>query len=189
MKTLVIYQSSTGFTQKYANWIAEELSSEAKELKKVTLNDLQNADRIIFGGWIMGGMIMGLDKIRKMNPKNLVVFAVGASADREENRKNLITQNNLSDIPLYYFEGGLAFERMKFLPRTVLKMMGKSIAKKENKTPQDIEMEKIFLSLWTFMPWGLQCSRCLQVNVLQWLPTLLTMDFRRMNYIQREYLP
>ena len=33
---------------------------------------------------------------------------------------------------------------MKFLPRTVLKMMGKSIAKKENKTPQDIEMEKIF---------------------------------------------
>ena len=47
MKTLVIYQSSTGFTQKYANWIAEELSSEAKELKKVTLNDLQNADRII----------------------------------------------------------------------------------------------------------------------------------------------
>lgn len=144
MKTLVIYQSSTGFTQKYANWIAEELSSEAKELKKVTLNDLQNADRIIFGGWIMGGMIMGLDKIRKMNPKNLVVFAVGASADREENRKNLITQNNLSDIPLYYFEGGLAFERMKFLPRTMLKMMGKSIAKKENKTPQDIEMEKIF---------------------------------------------
>ena len=68
MKTLVIYQSSTGFTQKYANWIAEELSSDAKELKKVSVNDVQNADRIIYGGWIMGGMIMGLDKIRKMNP-------------------------------------------------------------------------------------------------------------------------
>lgn len=33
MKRLVVYQSATGFTEKYATWIAEKLSCEAKELR------------------------------------------------------------------------------------------------------------------------------------------------------------
>ena len=31
MKTLVTYQSKTGFTRKYAEWISQELSSTQKE--------------------------------------------------------------------------------------------------------------------------------------------------------------
>lgn len=144
MKRLVIYQSSTGFTAKYAAWIAEALSCEAKELKRVKMQEVAECDSIIFGGWIMGGMIMGLDKIQKMNPKQLVVFAVGASSDSEEVRENLRTQNHLEQTQLYYFEGGLAFEKMGFFPKMMLKMMGKSVAKKENKTPQEEEMAKLF---------------------------------------------
>ncbi|MCI5740420.1 MAG: flavodoxin domain-containing protein [Lachnospiraceae bacterium] len=144
MKRLVVYQSATGFTEKYATWIAEKLSCEAKELKGVKKQEIGNYDMIIFGGWIMGGMIMGLDKMQKMNPKQLVVFAVGASNDSEEVRENLKTQNHLEQSPLFYLEGGLAFERMSFFPKTILKKMGKSIAKKENKTPQEQEMEKLF---------------------------------------------
>ncbi len=144
MKRLVVYQSSTGFTAKYAAWIAEALSCEAKELKRVKIQEVAECDCIIFGGWIMGGMIMGLDKIQKMNPKHLVVFAVGASSDSEEVRNNLRTQNHLEQTPFYYFEGGLAFEKMGFFPKMMLKMVKKSVAKKENKTPQEQEMEKLF---------------------------------------------
>ena len=144
MKRLVVYQSSTGFTAKYAAWIAKALSCEAKKLKHVKMQEVAECDGIIFGGWIMGGMIMGLDKIQKMNPKQLVVFAVGASSDSEEVRENLRTQNHLEQTQLYYFEGGLAFEKMSFFPKMMLKMMGKSVAKKENKTPQEEEMAKLF---------------------------------------------
>ena len=144
MKRLVVYQSSTGFTAKYAAWIAKELSCEAKELKQVKVQEVAECDSIIFGGWIMGGMIMGLDKMQKMNPKQLVVFAVGASSDSEEVRNNLKTQNHLEQTPLYYFEGGLAFEKMGFFPKMMLKMVGKSVAKKENKTSQEQEMENLF---------------------------------------------
>ena len=35
MKRIVIYQSGTGFTAKYAGWIAENLGCEAKEYKSV----------------------------------------------------------------------------------------------------------------------------------------------------------
>lgn len=144
MKNIVIYQSSTGFTAQYAAWIAKELSCEVKELKRVKPQDVTACDRVIFGGWIMGGMIMGLDKIQKMNPKQLCVFAVGASADSEKMRSDLKSQNHLEQTPLFYMEGGIAFEKMKFFPKMILKTMGKSIAKKENKTEQEQEMEKIF---------------------------------------------
>lgn len=144
MKKLVVYQSSTGFTAKYAGWIAEALSCEAKELKNISAKEAEEYDSIIYGGWIMGGMITGLDKIQKMNPKKMVVFAVGASTDSEETRNNIIAQNHLEQIPFFYLEGGIAFEKMSFFPKMMLKMMGKSVAKKENKTEQEKEMEKIF---------------------------------------------
>ncbi|MDD6572071.1 MAG: flavodoxin domain-containing protein, partial [Thermoflexaceae bacterium] len=141
---LVVYQSSTGFTAKYAAWIAGELSCEAKELKHMKAQEIAAYDSIIFGGWIMGGMIMGLDKIQKMDPKQLVVFAVGASSDSEELRNNLKTQNHLEQTPLFYMEGGIAFEKMSFFPKMMLKTMGKSVAKKEVKTEEDEEMLRKF---------------------------------------------
>ena len=144
MKRLEEYKRSTGFTAKYAAWIAGELSCEAKELKHMKAQEIAAYDSIIFGGWIMGGMIMGLDKIQKMDPKQLVVFAVGASSDSEELRNNLKTQNHLEQTPLFYMEGGIAFEKMSFFPKMMLKTMGKSVEKKEVKTEEDEEMLRKF---------------------------------------------
>ena len=45
MKKIVVYQSGTGFTAKYANWIAEELGCEAKEYKKVKENERFGVDK------------------------------------------------------------------------------------------------------------------------------------------------
>lgn len=145
MKRLVVYQSSTGFTAKYAAWIAEALSCEAKELKRISAAEVAECDCIIFGGWIMGGMITGLDKMRKMNPQKMVVFAVGATSDSEKLRNNLKAQNQLEQMLFFYMEGGINFEKMSFFPKMMLKMMGKSVAKKENKTEQEKEMEKMFV--------------------------------------------
>ena len=49
MKTLIIYSSQTGFTKKYATWIAEELQADCillKDAKKINLDDYEN---IIYG--------------------------------------------------------------------------------------------------------------------------------------------
>lgn len=40
MKTVVIYKSKTGFTQKYAEWIAEDLSADLFEVSKVNSSTL-----------------------------------------------------------------------------------------------------------------------------------------------------
>lgn len=115
MKKLVIYQSATGFTKMYAEWIVEELSAEAVDLKKILKKKLSDYDCIIFGGWVMGNLIMGLDSIRKKNPSNLIVYAVGISHDSETIRNTIAEQNRLGGTPFYYFRGGMYFDRLNFI--------------------------------------------------------------------------
>lgn len=142
MNTLVVYESGTGFTAKYADWIAAKLSTSAKNIKRVTKNELEEADLVIFGGWIMGNNISGLNKIKSMNCKKLIVFAVGSSKNSDKLVDTIINQNNLGDTPFYYMEGGIKFEKLGFIKKMMLNMVKKSISKKENKTEEDIDMEK-----------------------------------------------
>ena len=39
---IVLYKSSTGFSQKYAEWIAEELSCKELSIKDIIINELIN---------------------------------------------------------------------------------------------------------------------------------------------------
>jgi menaquinone-dependent protoporphyrinogen IX oxidase len=53
-KTIVLYESKTGFTRKYAEWIAEELDAELFPLQEarrsIDAAKLQDYDAVIFGG-------------------------------------------------------------------------------------------------------------------------------------------
>ena len=53
MKSIVIYNSQTGFTKKYADWITEAAGCEAVPLKKVRKVKLAEYDAIVFGSWCM----------------------------------------------------------------------------------------------------------------------------------------
>jgi menaquinone-dependent protoporphyrinogen IX oxidase len=143
MSALVIYQSETGFTKKYAEWIGTALDCEVKPMKQVNEQMIASYDYVIFGGWIMGNMVVGLDKIRKMPVKELCVFGVGSSRESKENKDALIQMNHLSNLPFYYMEGGFHFEKLGFIKKSILKMIKKSISKKENKTEQDLYMQEI----------------------------------------------
>lgn len=142
MKTVVVYKSSTGFTKTYAEWIADELKCDIMDLKAVKGNELDGYEVVIYGGWIMGNMITGLDKINKMNLKKLVVFAVGSMPGSDTVVENIKLQNKLGDAHFFYMPGGFHFEELNFMIRTMLKTMKKSIAKKADKTEADLYMEK-----------------------------------------------
>ncbi|MDD3369956.1 MAG: flavodoxin domain-containing protein [Lachnospiraceae bacterium] len=137
MKTIVIYQSSTGFTRQYAEWIAESLGCEAIDVKHAPEKSVGEAELVIFGGWIMGNMVSGLEKIRKWNPKNLVVFAVGATPGNIVDVESMQKENHLEGIPFFYMEGGFRFEKLNFLVKGMLKNLKKATAKKEEKTAQE----------------------------------------------------
>lgn len=80
MKILLIYKSKTGFTEKYANWIKEELNCDIEKISNIHKIDLNSYDLVIFGSRIHAGRIDGLDKIKKLNlDKKLIIFATGAT--------------------------------------------------------------------------------------------------------------
>lgn len=142
MKRIVIYQSGTGFTAKYAGWIAENLDCEAKEYKNVNTSELAAYDMVIYGGWIMGGMIVGYDKIKALNLNNVVVFGVGMSLASEEVVEKIATQNQIPRDKCFYFEGGYNPQKLGFMKKMMVNMVIKSVEKKEEKTEADLYMLK-----------------------------------------------
>ena len=142
MNRIVVYQSETGFTRQYAEWIGAALGCKARPIKHISAQELKKYEGVIVGGWIMGNMIMGLEKIRKEIPCNYIVFAVGISPKSDVLIREIKEQNKLGDTPFFYLEGGLCQEQLGVVKRMMLKMVKKSVLKKENKTEQDLFMAR-----------------------------------------------
>lgn len=122
MKTVVTYNSKTGFTKRYAEWIAEELGCNAVRDKDIS--NITDYDLVIHGGWLMGGMINGLDKIRKLNPKKIVAFGVGFT--KEEGYAEKVKEvNHVDDIPTFYFVGGMNPKKLNFFLKAIVRMATK----------------------------------------------------------------
>lgn len=137
MRTIIVYESKTGFTEQYAGWAAESLGCESIPLKNASKEKLAEYDRVIFGGWIMANMISGLAKLREMTLSPAAVFAVGASPAFEEVLGQIREQNQLGEIPFFYFEGGINFDGLGFVQRMMLKTMKKMTEKKKDMTRQE----------------------------------------------------
>ncbi|MGN1145300.1 MAG: flavodoxin domain-containing protein [Acetatifactor sp.] len=144
MKRIVVYQSATGFTAKYAGWIATELHCEAKKLKQTNLSDLSAYDMVIYGGWICANMISGYNKIKALNLSNVVVFGVGMSPCSTEVAARLVEQNGLDAQRFFYFEGGYKPEKVGFVKKLMMNMIKKSLEKKEEKSEEDLYMLETF---------------------------------------------
>lgn len=145
MKTIVTYVSKTGFTQQYAQWIAESLNCDIQPFNGKTKKTLCDYDLIIFGGGIMAGMVNGLKKFKscpEFSSKKVIVFATGATDHRATKIVQGFGSTNLSDdeskrIPFFFFESGINYEGMGFFPKTLLKMMVGALKKKENPTAEE----------------------------------------------------
>ena len=140
MNKIVIYTSKTGFTKTYAQWIATELGCQAKSLKEVDLGTLKDYDLIVYGGWVMGGMIMGLDKVKKAGVNNPLVFATGMSAQCDAIRELILKQNEIDPERFFYLEGGYAPDKVGFVSRMMVKMVTRSVSKKKVKNEDELRM-------------------------------------------------
>lgn len=146
MKTIVIYNSQTGFTKKYARWIAEKANAECIDYNKVKNMDLDSYDAIVFGGWAVAGSISKLKwfkkNISRWSDKKLVVFCVGASPI-ENPEIELTLPKNFSEEELklvrwFYCPGGLDYEKMPATSKTMMKMFVNVLKAKKNKTEDDM---------------------------------------------------
>ena len=148
MKTVVIYKSISGFTKKYAEWIAEELKADLLEYKNTNIDQLRIYDLIIFGGSLHAAGINGVNIIKKnlhiLTDKKIIIFTTGASPQREEIfdeiKQNNFTPEEQEKIQFYYFRGGFDYNKLN-LPNKILMTLFKwKIQHNRNKSPDEIGM-------------------------------------------------
>ena len=154
MKTIVIYNSQTGFTKRYAEWIAEATGADCLELSDAKKKELTAYEAIIFGGWACAGSISKLswfkNNIDKWTDKKLIAFCVGASPienpEIEPALKQNFTESELKKISIFYCPGGFNYEKMSAPSKLMMKMFIKALKAKKDKTEKEQEMIKMISS-------------------------------------------
>ncbi len=145
MKTVVIYNSQTGFTKRYAEWIAEATGADCLELSAAKKKDLTSYEAIIFGGWACAGSISKISwfksNIDKWENKKLIVFCVGGgpidNPDIEVAFKQIFNESERKKIGIFYCPGGFNYEKMSATSKIMMKLFIKALKAKKNKTEEE----------------------------------------------------
>ena len=157
MKTLIIYTSQTGFTKRYAEWIAERMSADLLDLKEARKKKdefFELYDAIVYGGWVMAGNPVKskwfLDKASAWKNKRLAVFCVGGSPDDNPDVEvflgKLLTDEQKKYIKAFYCQGGFNYEKMNGPSRLAMKMFVGSLKKKKDATEAEKTMAEMISS-------------------------------------------
>lgn len=140
-KGIILYQSKYGATKKYADWIREETNFDMIETKKASIKDVLNYDTIILAGGVYASGIAGFGFIKrnidKLKDKQIIVFCDGASPYDEkaiDEAKKFNFKNGLENIPLIYGRGAWHESKLKFMDKTLCKMLHKSVSAKDPAT-------------------------------------------------------
>ena len=157
MNTLIIYTSQTGFTKKYAGWLAERMNGDILELKDAQKKETSFFDdyqAIVYGGWAMAGNLVKskwfLEKASAWKDKKLAVFCVGGSPNDNPDVE-VFLQKALSDeqrkyIKAFYCQGGFNYEKMNAPSRLAMKMFAASLKKKKDQTEDEKIMAQMISS-------------------------------------------
>lgn len=149
MNALVAYTSQTGFTKRYATWIAEELDCQAATLKQADRLDLASYDVVVVGGWFHAASMTSktwLDQQRAAHPElRFVAFAVGATPHDwtdvvDEGMARAFPSPDYDNVPHFYLTGGFDYTRLSFLNKLAMRMFFKMQEKEAESDPRTAEM-------------------------------------------------
>lgn len=151
MKTLVVYTSQTGFTKRYAEWLADAVGADCLELSVAKKRELSEYDAIIFGGWVCAGSISKIawfkGNIERWPGKKLAVFCVGGSPiyspDIAPFLERSFTPAERSRLKAFYCPGGFNYEKMPAPSKLMMKMFSAALKAQKDKTEAEEAMAKM----------------------------------------------
>ena len=145
MRTLILHTSKTGNTKKYAEDIAQAVNGDVFPLKKYKWKDVGDYDSIVFGGWVMGGKIQGIDDFLshydEISDKNILVFSSGMGFVTSESRDRLISGNVLDIYHIRYYQlrGSFDYSKLHF-PYNFMINTSLRALRKDPDSAQDLSM-------------------------------------------------
>jgi len=144
----VVYRSKSGFTKKYAEWIAEEANADLLLGKETKLDDLMPYKAIVYGGAFYAGGINGIklitDNYEKLKDKKLIIFCLGATPVRpeiyEEIKNKHLNPEQQQNIELYMFRGGFDYDKLTFIDKILMNILKYQLKHKKDPTPDEVGM-------------------------------------------------
>lgn len=139
MKTAIVYCSQTGYTQKYAQWLAEELGCEAVPYAKRGLLGLDDVDALVFCSWFHAASIKGARWLKHIMGKRphlgVVVLATGASPmpgdgwtteeEIEGAFERTFSKDAYPNLPCFYCQGGFDYTRLGTFDKLAMRVFFK----------------------------------------------------------------
>ena len=141
-RILIIYHSKTGFSKRYAQWLAEELNGRILPFRDRKSADLTEYDTIILTGGLYAGQMSGLKWLKKQLPalagKRLAAVAVGCAPVGIPGQAESMAQlfSGTPEIQGFYCQGGLDYEHMGAVDRAMMA----ALRAKLRKDPEKAEM-------------------------------------------------
>ena len=151
MKIKLVYKSKSGFTERYAEWIAQETGCELIPIHAANTSAVKGCDVLIYGSRMHAGRLDGLPRARKLfeksGAKRFVVFATGgmpcSAADTvEEMWRNNLTGEELATLPHFYMQAGICYEKLGPVDKVMMKMAASMMEKQAEKNPMEAHIVK-----------------------------------------------
>ena len=127
---VIVYESKTGFTKKYADMLGAKTRLEVFPTKEISKINQDN--EVVFLGWMKAGKIQGLDKLRKCNVKAVCGSGTGRTA--EPDTETVIVRNKIEGIPFFYLRGGcFPVKKLKGMDKIMMSMFLKMLKGRKDK--------------------------------------------------------
>lgn len=149
--TLLLYRSQTGFTERYAKWIAAQTGCTLQKYGKNAWAEMAGYDTVIFGTRAHAGRIDGWkqarEDFRKSGAGRLILFVTGAMPDTAGEVLSAFWKQNLTEeeqaaVAHFYMPAGLCFERMAWPDRLMIRLAAAMTKRKKEKDAFDREFEQ-----------------------------------------------
>ncbi|MGI6315164.1 MAG: hypothetical protein ACOX17_00535 [Christensenellales bacterium] len=135
----IVYTSNTGYTAEYARLLSEKTGLVALPLEETKL---PAGSEILYMGWLMAGNLQGCKKAAaRYTLRCAVGVGMGPSGSQIE---GLRKKEILRELPLFTLQGGFDYGRLRgiyrFMMGTMIRTVGRRLAKKPDITPEEKDM-------------------------------------------------
>lgn len=130
---IIIYESKTGFTQRYAEMLADQTGMKMYSTKQ--LSQVNKQENILFLGWMRIGRIQGLKKLQDYRVK--AVCGSGTARTAEPSAEAIIERNHLGTTPFFYLRGGsIPLKQMKGFDSIMMRLFVMGLKKRKDSDEQ-----------------------------------------------------
>ncbi|HIZ46650.1 MAG TPA: hypothetical protein IAA19_06480 [Candidatus Olsenella pullistercoris] len=149
MSTAVVYCSQTGFTEKYARWLAESLGTKAVPFAGRASAGVADAGTIVFLSWFHAGGLKGARWLRDLMDERpecrYVVVGVGAypmpseewpRSETDAALERAFPSERYPRLARFYCQGGFDFDRLCALDKLAMRAFFRMQAKEARTDPR-----------------------------------------------------